>query len=106
MHSLAQDVRYAIRQLYKSPAFSITALLTLAVGIGANVVVFGVVNALLFDPLPIPHPEQVYTLQHRSSSDINSSFPNYLDVRDRNKVFAGLAATRVMRVGQIGRASC
>ena len=99
MHSLLQDVRYAFRQLYKSPAFALTALLTLAIGIGANVLVFGVVNGLLLDTLPLPHPEQVYTLQHRSSTDINSSFPDYLDVRDRNSVFSGVAATRVMRIG-------
>jgi predicted permease len=99
MHNLLQDVRYAIRQLYKSPTFALTALLTLAVGIGANVVVFGVLNALLLDPLPFPHPEQVYQVQHRSSADINSNFPDYLEVRDRNNVFSGLAATRVMRIG-------
>lgn len=99
MHSLLQDVRYAFRQLYKSPAFVLTALLTLAIGIGANVVVFGVINGLLLDPLPLPNPEQIYTLQHRSSTDINSSYPDYVDVRDRNVVFSGLAATRVMRIG-------
>ena len=99
MRTLPQDVRYAIRQLWKSPTFTLTALLTLAIGIGANVVVFGVVNSLLLSPLPIPNPEQVYQLQHKSSSDINSSFPDYLQVRDRNHVFSGLAATRVMRIG-------
>ena len=99
MHSLLQDVRYAFRQLCKSPAFALTALLTLAVGIGADVVVFGVVNGLLLDPLPIPHPGEVYTLQHRSATDINSSYPAYVDIRDRNRAFAGLAATRVMRIG-------
>ena len=100
MSNLGQDVRYALRQLYKSPGFATTALLTLAVGIGANVVVFGIINALLLNPLPVPHPEQVYTLEHRSRSNpLNSSFPRYLDVRDRNKVLSGLAATRVMRIG-------
>jgi len=99
MSNLLQDVRYAFRQLYKSPAFAVTALLTLALGIGANVVVFGVVNALLLNPLPVPHPEQVYAVQHRSSGDINSSYPTYVDVRDRNTAFSGLAATRVARIG-------
>jgi predicted permease len=99
MHSVFQDVRYAFRQLYRSPAFTLTALLTLTVGIGANVVVFGVVNALLLDPLALPHPEQVYTVQHRESTNINSNFPDYLDVRDRSHVFSGLAATRIMRIG-------
>src|SRR5438270_5221914 len=100
MPNLLQDVRYAFRQLYKSPGFAITALFTLAVGIGANVVVFSVVNGLLLNPLPIPHPERVYTLEHRSKNNpLNSSFPEYVDVRDRNSVFAGLAATRVARLG-------
>ena len=99
MPNLLQDVRYAFRQLYRSPGFAITALFTLAVGIGANVVVFGVVNGLLLNPLPIPHPEQFYTLEHRSKNNpLNSSFPEYVDVRDRS-VFSGLAATRVMRIG-------
>ena len=65
MQNLLQDVRYALRHLLKSPGFALTALLTLAVGIGANVVVFGIINGLLLNPLPLPHPEQVYTLQHR-----------------------------------------
>lgn len=99
MQNLLQDVRYALRQLLKSPGFAITALLTLAIGIGANVVVFGIINGLLLNPLPVPHPEQVYTLQHRERAEMNSSFPDYLDVRNRNSVFAGLAATRVARIG-------
>src|SRR5207237_2923873 len=75
-------------------------LLTLAVGIGANLVVFGIINGLLLNPLPLPHPGQVYTVEHRSRSNpLNSSFPRYIDMRDRNTVFSGLAATRVMRIG-------
>lgn len=99
MHSLPQDVRYAVRQLFKSPTFAFTALMTLAVGIGANVVVFGVVNAMLLNPLPIPHPEQVFTIQHLASEDLNSSFPVYREVRDRSTAFSGIAAARVMRIG-------
>jgi len=100
MINLVQDLRYAFRQLYKSPAFAATALLTLAVGIGANVVVFGVMDALLLNPLPIPHADRLFTLEHRSRNNpLNSSFPRYRDLRDRNTVFSGLAAIRVMRVG-------
>jgi predicted permease len=100
MPNLLQDVRYAFRQLCKSPGFAFTALFTLAVGIGANVVVFGVVNSLLLNPLPVPHPERIYTVEHRAKNNpLNSSFPQYLDLRDRNRVFSGLAAIRVMRIG-------
>jgi predicted permease len=99
MSDILQDLRYALRQLYKSPAFALTALLTLAIGIGANVVVFGVVNSLLLDPLPVPHPERIYAVQHREAGDLNSSYPDYVDVRDRNTVFDGLAAIRVPRIG-------
>ena len=99
MQNVYQDVRYAFRQLLKSPGFTVTALLTLAVGIGANVVVFGVINGLLLNPLPVPNPERVYTLQHRGHAEMQNSFPDYLDVRNRNSVFAGLAATRVARIG-------
>jgi predicted permease len=99
MQNISQDLRYAFRQLRQSPAFALTALVTLAIGIGANVVVFGVIDALLLNAFPIPHPEQIYTVQHRDAQSINSSFPVYLDVRDRNTVFSGLAATRIARIG-------
>ena len=100
MQNFLQDVRYAVRQLLRSPGFAVTGLLTLAVGIGANLVVFGIINGLLLNPLPLPHPGQVYTVEHRSRSNpLNSSFPRYIDMRDRNTVFSGLAATRVMRIG-------
>ncbi len=100
MSNLLQEIRYAVRQLIKSPAFALTALLTLAVGIGANVVVFGVLNALLLNPLPVPQPERVFTVEQvRRNNPLNSSFPAYRDLRDRNHVFSELAADRVMRVG-------
>lgn len=100
MTNVLQDMRYALRQLFKSPSFALTALLTLAVGIGANVVVFGVLNSLLLSPLPVPHPERVLTVEHVSRNNpLNSSFPAYRDLRDRNNVFSDLGAARVMRIG-------
>ncbi len=100
MTNIFQDIRYAFRQLLKSPMFAITALLTLAVGIGANVVVFGVLNSLLLNPLPVPRAGHVFTVEHVSRNNpLNSSFPQYRDMRDRNNVFSDLAAARVMRVG-------
>src|SRR6185437_5950039 len=103
MTDVLQDIRYAFRHLLKSPSFAITALLTLAVGIGANVVVFGVVNSLLLNPLPVPHPERVFSVEHVSRNNpLNSSFPQYRDLRDRNRVFLDVAAARVMRIGLDG----
>lgn len=100
MTNVPQDIRYALRQLLKSPTFAVTALLTLAVGIGANVVVFGVLNALLLNPLPVPNPERIVNVEHgRRNNPLNSSFPQYRDLRDRNGVFSDLAAARVMRIG-------
>ena len=97
--NLIQDVLYSLRQLYKSPGFAFTALLTLTIGIGANVIVFGLINSLLLSQLPVPNPEQVYTVQHRDAQNINSSYPAYLDIRDRNHTFSGIAAVRVPRIG-------
>lgn len=99
MQNLLQDVRYSLRQLRKSPGFTAVATVTLALGIGANVVVFGVLNALLLRPLDVPHPEQVYTLQHRAAQDLSMSYPDYRDVRERNTVFSALAMYRVARIG-------
>ncbi len=60
---LGRDIRYAVRQLWRSPGFALTAILTLALGIGANVVVFGVLNALILRPLDLPHVERLLQVE-------------------------------------------
>src|SRR5687767_329995 len=95
MGTFWQDLRYGIRMLLKRPGFTIVALLSLAIGIGANTAIFGFVNALLLRPLPVKDPEQLVGLYRKIPQDPNFnrfSYPNYVDVRDRNQAFSGLAA--------------
>jgi predicted permease len=86
-----------LRTLSKSPAFTSVAILSLALGIGANTVAFSVVNALILRPLPLPSSKQLVSVQPRNGT--NHSFPNYRDLRDRNDVFSGLAAYRITMMG-------
>ena len=86
-----QDVRYALRLLAKSPGFTITAILTLALAIGANSVVFGVLNGLILRPLNVPRAESLYGTEYGDGSGWQS-YPNYVDLRDRNRSFESLAA--------------
>jgi predicted permease len=92
-----QDLRYAIRTLRQSPGFALVAILSLALGIGANTVVFGVLNALILKSLPVSSPEELFTLQ--GGNHPTQSFPNYRDLRDRNTTFSGLAAYRTAPMG-------
>jgi predicted permease len=92
------DLRYALRQLRKSPGFTIAAVLTLAMAIGANAVVFSVINGLILRPLNVPQPESLYSLQRTSQKDPSQSYPDYRDLRDRNHSFEDLAAYSVTQV--------
>jgi predicted permease len=92
------DVKYAIRQLKKSPGFAVTAVLTLALGIGANAVVFSVLNALVLKPLNVPHSQNLYMVQRFQYP--SQSYPDYLDLRDRNKSFDSLVGYNI--IGSVG----
>jgi predicted permease len=92
LESIWADVRFALRQLRKSPGFLIAAVLTLALAIGANAVVFGVLNALILRPLNVPDARSLYTIERGGYKDQATSYPDYLDLRDRNRSFDGLTA--------------
>jgi predicted permease len=99
IENLARDARFALRLLRKSPIFTATAVVTLALAIGANTVVFSALNACLIRPLNVPQPESLYGLQFGEGSKGAQSYPNYLDLRDQNSSFDGLAAYHMTRVG-------
>jgi predicted permease len=95
LENLLLDVRYALRLLRKSPAFTVAALLALTLGIGANVVVFGVLNAVLRPPLDVSDPESLYQIRHKpwmAGRLLTTSYPTFEDFRRRNSTFSGMAA--------------
>ncbi len=98
MNTLLQDVRFALRVLRKSPGFTSAAVLTLALGVGANAVVFGILNGLILRPLNVPQAENLYGTEYGDDAGWQS-YPNYVDLRDRNRSFDGLAAFNFVFVG-------
>jgi predicted permease len=88
------DLRLVLRQLRKSPGFAVTAVLTLALAIGANAVVFSVLNALVLRPLTVPHSESLFMLERSFGAESNpsQSYSDYLDLRDRNRSFDSLVS--------------
>lgn len=99
MQNLLQDISVAFRKLRHSPGFATVAVLSLAMAIAANVIVFGVVNAFILHPLPLPDADRVVQIQGSRSDAISMSYPNYLDILDRNRSFSGIVATRLARIG-------
>ena len=109
---MMQDVRYALRQLRRTPAFTVTAVLTLALGIGANTAIFTVFNQVLLRMLPVEKPKELVQLSFVGSSQgrINIfggdgtqyfSYPMYKDLRDKNTVFSGMLADTETLVGAV-----
>ncbi|KPK80880.1 MAG: hypothetical protein AMS25_08430 [Gemmatimonas sp. SM23_52] len=96
MEEIKRDLKYALRQLARSPGFTIAAVLTLSLGIGATTVAFNLVNAVLIRPLPFPDPDRLVTLWERRArgQELTLSFPNFEDWRDQSRSFEGIAAIR------------
>jgi putative ABC transport system permease protein len=97
MESIAQDFRYGLRLLKKSPGFSAVAVLTLAIGIGANCAIFTIVNAIFFAPMPLRDPSRllsIFTADERNRGPQNAflpvSYPNAVDIRQRAQSFSGV----------------
>jgi putative ABC transport system permease protein len=90
------DLRFALRQLRKTPGFTLIAVLTLALGIGANTAIFSVIYAVLLQPLPYPAPDRLTILTETNSNQpqISVSYPDYVDWRRDNTVFESLAVSR------------
>jgi predicted permease len=102
MNTFWQDLRYGARRLLKQPGFALIAVLTLALGIGANTAIFSLVSTALLRPLPVERAEQLVAFNSVSVTGEEHfpmfSIPNYRDLRDRNNVLAGLLAYRIVPV--------
>ena len=99
MEMLVQDVRFSLRVLRKSFGFTLAAIVTLALAIGANAVVFAILNALILHPRNVPQAQSLYGIEHGNDKSPLQSYPDYLDLRDRNHSFDGLAAYNVCWAG-------
>ncbi|WP_263352274.1 ABC transporter permease [Acidicapsa acidisoli] len=97
--TLAQDLRFSMRKLLKSPGFTLTAVLTLALAIGANAVVFSVLNGLVLRPLNVPKAKGLYMIERGSDETPQQSYPDYRDLRDRNRSFDGMVIASIAPVG-------
>lgn len=93
------DVRYGVRRLIHAPGFALTAIITLALGIGANIIVFSVLNGLVLRPLQVPNPKNLYQIGRGASGDDAHSYPDYRDFRDHDTAFSGMMAYKLLSTG-------
>lgn len=100
------DLRFAFRQLRKSPGFTAVAVLTLALGIGASTTIFSVINSVLLEPLPFPRPDRLYQISETNAArdipQFSVAMPNFADWRERSQSWAGLAATQTRSANLTG----
>jgi predicted permease len=96
MENLFHDLRFGFRRLIKTPGFAIIAILSLALGIGANTAIFSLVNIILFRPMPYANPQEVVSVSAvgKEGAMAAFSYPNYIDFRDRNEVLSGMLVSR------------
>jgi predicted permease len=98
IEGLGQDMRFGVRMLRKNPGFSLIAILTLALGIGANTAIFSLAKALLLRPLPVPQPHELVTIGRGDGTGEPLSYPDFVALRERNEVLSGLAASHFAEV--------
>ena len=100
LETVWQDLRHGVRMLTKNPGFSLVAVLSIAIGVGANAAMFSVADGLILRPLPVPAASELMTVSATTPTgevrNSGISYPDYVDIRDRARSFAGLAATRPM----------
>ena len=99
LESFLSDLRYSLRMLLKSPSFLLASVLTLALAIGANAVVFSLLNALVLRPLNVPQAASLYQVELAKGRGPSQSYPDYLDLRNRNRGFDGLVAYEMAPAG-------
>lgn len=97
LERLARDLRYALRQLLRSPSFTVTAIITLAFGIATNVIVFAILSSILRNPLHLPEEERLSMISRARTGSDGQSYPTFVDLRDSNRSFRGILAYQVNR---------
>ena len=105
MTTLINDIKYGIRQLVKNPGFTVTAILTLAIGIGANVTMFSVINTVLLRPLPFEEADRLVVIRQQSKQHgfiSGFSYPDFLDCKKQDSIFEDFAAYKPARFDLAG----